>query len=130
MRGSVDAALLALIQSEFAFMDGRIDPPSSMHRLTAADLAAAKGSAATKGVARLADLIKRWALLLTSIRCFLLFVSWLLCRWFSRLTFRLFVGIIGHFVILASMLRAQLACLQILEFRFPLTQKVIHLLGS
>ena len=32
-------ALLHLIRSEFAFMDGRIDPPSSMHRLTAADIA-------------------------------------------------------------------------------------------
>ena len=32
-------ALLTLIQSEFAFMDGRIDPPSSMHRLTADDIA-------------------------------------------------------------------------------------------
>ncbi len=31
--------LLALIRSEFAYMDGRIDPPSSMHRLTAGDLA-------------------------------------------------------------------------------------------
>lgn len=27
-------ALLALIQSAFAFMEGRIDPPSSMHTLT------------------------------------------------------------------------------------------------
>lgn len=27
-------ALLSLIQTEFAFMDGRIDPPSSMHALT------------------------------------------------------------------------------------------------
>lgn len=33
------AALLRLIQTEFAFMDGRIDPPSSMHRLTSADIA-------------------------------------------------------------------------------------------
>ena len=32
-------ALLDLIQAEFAFMDGRIDPPSSMHRLTASDIA-------------------------------------------------------------------------------------------
>lgn len=31
--------LLSLIQTEFAFMDGRIDPPSSMHRLTAEDIA-------------------------------------------------------------------------------------------
>lgn len=35
------AAVLRLIQAEFAFMDGRIDPPSSMHRLTTEDLAAA-----------------------------------------------------------------------------------------
>lgn len=33
------SALLKLIQTEFAFMDGRIDPPSSMHRLTADDIA-------------------------------------------------------------------------------------------
>ena len=32
-------ATLALIQSAFAFMEGRIDPPSSMHRLTVGDLA-------------------------------------------------------------------------------------------
>ena len=32
------APVLALIRAEFAFMDGRIDPPSSMHRLTAADV--------------------------------------------------------------------------------------------
>lgn len=32
-------SLLALIRSEFAFMDGRIDPPSSMHRLTEAEIA-------------------------------------------------------------------------------------------
>lgn len=32
-------ALLALIQTEFAYMEGRIDPPSSMHRLTVADIA-------------------------------------------------------------------------------------------
>lgn len=34
------SAVLALIQSEFAYMDGVIDPPSSMYRLTAADIAA------------------------------------------------------------------------------------------
>lgn len=34
------AGLLALIQAEFAYMEGRIDPPSSMHRLTVADIAA------------------------------------------------------------------------------------------
>ncbi|AWD22397.1 GNAT family N-acetyltransferase [Fuscovulum blasticum] len=33
------SALLTLIQTEFAFMEGRIDPPSSMHRLTAAAIA-------------------------------------------------------------------------------------------
>ena len=32
-------SLLALIQTAFAHMDGRIDPPSSMHALTEADLA-------------------------------------------------------------------------------------------
>lgn len=31
-------ATLALIRAEFAYMDGRIDPPSSMHRLTAEDI--------------------------------------------------------------------------------------------
>lgn len=38
-------ALLQLIQTEFAFMDGRIDPPSSMHQLTAERLAAQAQSA-------------------------------------------------------------------------------------
>ena len=33
------APVLALIRAEFAYMDGRIDPPSSMHRLTGADVA-------------------------------------------------------------------------------------------
>lgn len=33
-------ALLALIQAEFAYMQRRIDPPSSMHRLTGANIAA------------------------------------------------------------------------------------------
>ncbi len=33
------AALLHLIRSEFAYMDGRIDPPSSMHGLTADSIA-------------------------------------------------------------------------------------------
>lgn len=33
------SGLLALIRAEFAYMDGVIDPPSSMHRLTEADLA-------------------------------------------------------------------------------------------
>lgn len=36
--------VLALIRESFAYMDGRIDPPSSMHRLTAADLAQSAGS--------------------------------------------------------------------------------------
>ena len=34
------AAILQLIQAEFAYMQGRIDPPSSMQRLTEADIAA------------------------------------------------------------------------------------------
>jgi len=34
------ATLLSLIQTEFSFMQGRIDPPSSMLRLTAETLAA------------------------------------------------------------------------------------------
>jgi len=33
-------AILQLIRTSFAFMDARIDPPSSMHRLTAADIEA------------------------------------------------------------------------------------------
>lgn len=37
-------SLLALIQAAFAYMDGVIDPPSSMHRLTAADIAAQAGA--------------------------------------------------------------------------------------
>ncbi len=32
-------ALLALIRAEFSGMEGRIDPPSSMHRLTAETIA-------------------------------------------------------------------------------------------
>lgn len=32
------AGTLALIRAAFAYMDGRIDPPSSMHRLTGADV--------------------------------------------------------------------------------------------
>ncbi|MHC0051901.1 GNAT family N-acetyltransferase [Actibacterium sp. D379-3] len=32
-------AVLRLIQSSFAYMEGRIDPPSSMHRLTEASIA-------------------------------------------------------------------------------------------
>jgi GNAT superfamily N-acetyltransferase len=38
--GSYDwGAVLRLIRAAFADMDGRIDPPSSMHRLTAAEIA-------------------------------------------------------------------------------------------
>lgn len=33
------AAILRLIQTEFAYMEGRIDPPSSMHLLSLADIA-------------------------------------------------------------------------------------------
>ncbi len=33
------SALLRLIRESFAYMDARIDPPSSMHRLTAAEVA-------------------------------------------------------------------------------------------
>jgi GNAT superfamily N-acetyltransferase len=32
------AGVLALIRAEFAYMDGRVDPPSSVHRMTAASL--------------------------------------------------------------------------------------------
>ena len=35
------ADILALIRDNFAYMDGRIDPPSSMHRLTPTDLSRA-----------------------------------------------------------------------------------------
>ena len=35
-----DAAVLALLREAFAFMDGRIDPPSSLDRMTVADVAA------------------------------------------------------------------------------------------
>jgi ribosomal protein S18 acetylase RimI-like enzyme len=38
------APVLALIRSAFAGMEGRIDPPSSMHRLTLADIAAQAGA--------------------------------------------------------------------------------------
>lgn len=33
------AAILRLIRESFAYMDGRIDPPSSMHRLSEAEIA-------------------------------------------------------------------------------------------
>lgn len=36
-------AVLELIREEFAYMDGLIDPPSSMHRLTVEDLASGSG---------------------------------------------------------------------------------------
>lgn len=40
MTPSDDAVpVLALIRAEFAYMDGRVDPPSSMHRLTPQDIA-------------------------------------------------------------------------------------------
>lgn len=40
MTGAEDfAPVLALIRASFAYMEGRIDPPSSIHRLTVADLA-------------------------------------------------------------------------------------------
>lgn len=40
VRGPYDwGAVLALIRAEFAYMDGVIDPPSSMHRLTGEDIA-------------------------------------------------------------------------------------------
>lgn len=35
--------ILALIRAEFAYMDGRIDPPSSQHRLSVADIATQNG---------------------------------------------------------------------------------------
>jgi phosphinothricin acetyltransferase len=38
--GAEFGEVLALIRAEFAFMDGVVDPPSSVHRLTEADLAA------------------------------------------------------------------------------------------
>lgn len=37
-------AVLALLRRAFAYMDGRIDPPSSLHRLSAGDLAAHPGT--------------------------------------------------------------------------------------
>ncbi len=36
-------AVLQLIQREFAYMDGVVDPPSSMHHLTVEDLASGPG---------------------------------------------------------------------------------------
>ncbi len=39
-------AVLALILDAFAFMEGRIDPPSSAHRLTVAEMAAQAGTGA------------------------------------------------------------------------------------
>lgn len=43
-------AFLALIRAEFAYMDGVIDPPSSMHRLTVADIAAQAESGEVWGI--------------------------------------------------------------------------------
>ncbi len=46
-------AVLALLHRAFAFMEGRIDPPSSLHRLDAAGLAAkAAGRAVLPGLSR------------------------------------------------------------------------------
>lgn len=42
--------MLALIQRSFAYMDGMIDPPSSMHRLTVADLERAAVDGVALGV--------------------------------------------------------------------------------
>jgi len=39
-------AVLRLVLDAFDFMDGRIDPPSSAHRLTTADMAAQAGTGA------------------------------------------------------------------------------------
>uniref|UniRef100_UPI0035627CC2 GNAT family N-acetyltransferase n=1 Tax=Actibacterium sp. TaxID=1872125 RepID=UPI0035627CC2 len=38
-------AVLRLIRASFAYMEGRIDPPSALHRLTAQDIAAQSESA-------------------------------------------------------------------------------------
>lgn len=46
--------VLALVRRSFAFMDGVIDPPSSMHRLTNADLGA---QAATGRIWVIGDLV-------------------------------------------------------------------------
>ena len=53
------APVLRLIQTEFAYMDGRIDPPSSMHRLTTADLArqAAEGEVWVIGTPAIACMV-------------------------------------------------------------------------
>ncbi|HCQ64909.1 MAG TPA: N-acetyltransferase [Rhodobacteraceae bacterium] len=44
------APILALIRAEFADMDGRIDPPSSMHRLTEAGVVAQAGTGEVWGI--------------------------------------------------------------------------------
>ncbi|MBL4928312.1 GNAT family N-acetyltransferase [Fuscibacter oryzae] len=54
------APLLRLIQTEFAYMEDRIDPPSSMHNLTTANLA---GQAETAEV---------WAIGTPAIACMVL----------------------------------------------------------
>lgn len=54
------ASLLALIRAEFAFMDGVIDPPSSMHRLTEAE------------IARQAETGEVWAIGTPAVACMLL----------------------------------------------------------
>lgn len=53
------APVLHLIQTEFAYMDGRIDPPSSMHRLTTEDLArqAAEGEVWVLGTPAIACMV-------------------------------------------------------------------------
>lgn len=42
--GEDPAPVLALIRASFAYMDGRIDPPSSMHRLSESDIARQAGT--------------------------------------------------------------------------------------
>ncbi len=54
------APVLHLIQTEFAYMDGRINPPSSMHHLTVADLA------------RQAEMAEVWAIGRPAIACMVL----------------------------------------------------------
>lgn len=57
------ASLLALIRAEFAYMDGVIDPPSSMHRLTEAD------------IARQAEMEEVWAIGTPPVACMFLTVQ-------------------------------------------------------
>ena len=53
-------AVLGLIRAEFAYMDGRIDPPSSMHRLSVQD------------IARQADRAEVWVIGTAPIACMFL----------------------------------------------------------